>query len=917
MWTTALGVFVSALLLVWQSLFYDQKYVPATLRPTGMAGVASAHLPTVVTPLHYDLSILSDLEHLEFHGGVNITLHAEHPTSVLEFHAGQNLKIGPVRIVTHSGEYCAPPLLIPDRERVRVSLPRSLEVDERAYLIASFSAPIDHSMRGYYYSTWHHHGESGHYALTQFEPTSARRAFPCWDEPLHKATYTFRMLHRENTTALANMPSVQQRTARADDMQRLLYESYNHHGVWLLTEFETTPRMSTYLVAWANGAFQRVSNTSTSPLTGRKIPVSLYTTPEFVQQAAYTTDVMARVLAMYEKVFQVAYPLPKLDALVSADFDFGAMENWGLITGRTSVFLHDETMGLRGKKNTASVMSHEIAHMWFGDIATMAWWDNLWLNEAFATLMGEAIILDRVYPEWKSSSEFVVMHWMRALELDAMRSSHAIEIPFRSARVEDEITQVFDAISYSKGASVLRMLAQMLGEDVFLRGVSRYLQRHLYSNTRTNDLWDGIGEVSGRDIRALMTNWVRQQGYPVITATDSGSSIHVHQNRFLSTGDPSPEEDQMLWHVPLALKVPGAVNKTLVLPGIRAMNVDNMNASIWKLNADTMGVYRVAYTPSHLEKLGRSPPGFLSVEDRTGLLDDAFALAQAGYTKTSAALALSHAFRNETSQLVLQAMSLRLEHLASVWWEQPERAMIEHFQADVFGPLARNLSFEGDGNESSDTRELRATVIAAAAAGGDAWTISEIRRRFAPLQSRNEDLIHPDLLRTILSFAVKHGAEAEYETALRMYREPRTPLHRNYALMALGNTQQPALIERTIKLVFDGEVPLQDYTYIFQALASNTQSRRRLWEATKQHFDELSESLRGNFGLMGVVKAAVSSLSSTTDLEDVRHFFERRNDTSLYSLSLAQSIEAVVSQSSWLARDADDVQTWLVHHIHS
>ena len=214
-------------------------------------------------------------------------------------------------------------------------------------------------------------------------------------------------------------------------------------------------------------------------------------------------------------------------------------------------------------------------------------------------------------------------------------------------------------------------------------------------------------------------------------------------------------------------------------------------------------------------------------------------------------------------------------------------------------------------------RELRTTVIAAAAAGGDAWTIGEIRRRFAPLQSRNESLIHPDLIRTILTHAVKHGGKAEYETALRMYREPRTPLHRNYALMALGSTQQPALIERTIKLVFDGEVPLQDYTYIFQALASNVNSRRRLWEATKQHFDELSGSLRGNFGLMGVVKAAVSSLSSTADLEDVRQFFQRRNDTSFYSLSLAQSIEAVASQSHWLARDADDVQAWLVRHTRS
>ena len=208
MWTTALGVFASILLLGWQSLFHNQDYVPATLRPIGIARVPSARLPTAVRPLHYDLSILSDLEHLQFYGGVNITLHVEQPTSVVEFHAGADLKMGDVRIATHSGEYAAPPLRIPDRERVRVLLPRRLETDELAHILVSFRAPIDHSMRGYYYSTWRHDGESGHYALTQFEPTSARRAFPCWDEPSHKATYTFRMLHRTNTTALANMPSV-------------------------------------------------------------------------------------------------------------------------------------------------------------------------------------------------------------------------------------------------------------------------------------------------------------------------------------------------------------------------------------------------------------------------------------------------------------------------------------------------------------------------------------------------------------------------------------------------------------------------------------------------------------------------------------------------------------------------------------
>ena len=476
--TWVISYFVTFTSLLLQPIF--QRFQPIRTMASQTNGTQWFRLPTDVRPVHYDLTMLSDLERLTFHGVADIALAVEQDTQRIEFNIGKGLELSQVLVSFDGHHHVVQPSVDKQHERVTLSLPQSVAQGSSLSIVAGYKGEIDQSMMGYYQSTWRHDGESGHYALTQFEPTSARRAFPCWDEPSYKATYSFLMLHSENTTALANMPSVRRRTARADDMQRLLHASPDLRGAWLMTEFDTTPHMSTYLVAWANGAFQHVSNTAASPLTGRKIPVSLYTTPEFIQQAAYTTDVMARVLAMYEKVFRIAYPLPKLDALVSADFDFGAMENWGLITGRTSVFLHDETMGLRGQKNAASVMSHEIAHMWFGDIATMAWWDNLWLNEAFATLMGEAIILDRVYPEWKSSREFVVMHWMRALELDAMRSSHAIEIPFRSARVEDEIAQVFDAISYSKGASVLRMLAQVLGEDVFLHGVSRYLQRHLY-----------------------------------------------------------------------------------------------------------------------------------------------------------------------------------------------------------------------------------------------------------------------------------------------------------------------------------------------------------------------------------------------------------------------------------------------------
>lgn len=886
-------------------------------------------LPTDVRPIHYDLTLFSDLEQLQFQGVADIALDVGRDTQTLSFNIGKGLDLSHVLVSYNHQQHVLIPSIDMPHERVTVSLPEPVTKGTNLSLVVGYKGAIDQSMMGYYQSTWHHEGRTGNYALTQFEPTSARRAFPCWDEPELKATYSFRMLHRESTTALANMPSVQTKAVEKDAVAKLLRVDELKleapdlgNDAWVLTEFAKTPKVSSYLVAWANGVFEHIDGSFTSPLTGKKVPMRVYTTPEYIHQAQYALEVKQKVLPEYEKVFDIAYPLPKLDTLVASDFDAGAMENWGLITGRTSVFLYDEKSGLQGMKTTAAVQSHEVAHMWFGDIATMAWWDNLWLNEAFATLMGEVIILDRVFPEWKSASEFIVSHLNRALDLDGKRSSHPIEIPLQGENVEDAVNQVFDAISYSKGASVLRMLSKMLGEDVFLKGVSLYLKKHLYGNTVTSDLWDGISQASGRDVNAIMSNWVLKQGFPVLTVSEGSNSIRVRQNRFLATGDPTPEEDETLWQVPLALKVVKDGKPTTdydaMLNGEREKEIPLPDArnSVWKLNAETIGVYRVAYSPEHLAKLGKAAAqkdSAFSLEDRVGLVSDAFTLAQAGYSKTSGGLALMHALRGDDSSLVNTAAALNLAKLASVWWEQPEpvREGINKFRADVFGPMARELTFEFGANDSSELRELRETVISAAASAGDEWTISEIRRRFAPLQEKGDySLIHPDLLRTVLAQAIKHGGEKEYETVLSIYRSPPTPAHKTSAMIALGNAQDTALLQRTFDFLFSGHVKTQDFMYFFASLSSNPRSRRTLWETVKARFDELVKSFEGNFSLANLIKSSISTFTSDKDAADIRQFFEKR-DTSKFSMSLAQGLDSVHAQARWLERDVTDVQSWL------
>lgn len=887
-------------------------------------------LPTDVHPTHYDLTILSDLERLRFQGAVDVSLEVQQATSKIIFNAGKALELSDVVVSYDGHREQASPAHDAQHERATVSLKKELPKGAKVTLTAAFRGEIDDSMMGYYRSSWEHEGRKGNYALTQFEPTSARRAFPSWDEPELKATYSMRMIHRDDTTALANMPAEKE---GALDTQRvhdaLLVDALGFaapdlgKGSWKVTEFATTPKVSTYLVAWGNGEFKYIEGSYTSPLTGRKVPMRVYTTPEYIHQAQFALEVKERILPVYEKVFDVEYPLPKLDTLVAADFDAGAMENWGLITGRTSIFLYDKKSGLAGKKLTAGVQSHEVAHMWFGDIATLAWWDNLWLNEAFATLMGEVIILDRVFPEWKSASQFINDHLNRALELDAKRSSHPVEIPLKGDDVEHAINQVFDAISYSKGASVLRMLSQVIGEETFLKGVSIYLKKHLYGNTVTRDLWDGISEASGRDVDAIMSNWILKQGFPVLTVTEDADGIQVRQNRFLSTGDPSAEEDATLWYVPLALKHAGQggveVDYDVALKGEREKRIPLANAkdAVWKLNADTIGVYRVAYTPERLALLGKvaaqkdSP---LTIEDRVGLVSDAWKLAQANYTRTSSALTLTKLLGgHDLSSLVNQAFSQNLASLASVWWEQPKevRDAINAFRASIFGPLARELSFEFGENDSTDLRELRTTVISAAAAAGDAWTLEQIMLRFAPLRDSSDDSqIHPDLLRTVLSQGVRHGGEAEYETAFKVYDHPDTPAHKTSAMYALGCARDPKLIQRTLDFVFGGKVKTQDIMYFFVALASNVDARRALLERFQKDFDHLVSRFEGNFSLANLIRYSVSVFSSTRDADEIEAFFAK-HDTSKFSMSLAQSLDSIRAQAKWLEADKEDVTNWL------
>ncbi|WRT67329.1 uncharacterized protein IL334_004299 [Kwoniella shivajii] len=823
-------------------------------------------------------------------------------------------------------------------------------------LFVRFEAELKSAMHGYYRSEGDsdENGKKPIYGLTQFEATEARKAFPCWDEPLVKSKFSISMIAREKNTSLSNMPQISEKPWKAPSnasIDNVFNDNYELGSLlggsvsvgktegktegqtegktegktesseqgWKITKYETSPLMSTYLVAYASGEFVSLESAHHSKLTGKTVPLKIYATKDQIKQAQFALDIKKWALPVYEEIFDIPYALPKLDTLVAHDFDAGAMENWGLITGRTTAYLYDpEKSPLSAKKRVAVVQCHELAHMWFGDIVTMKWWDNLWLNEAFATLMGELVILDRIWPEWKPRSEFLKTHLQSALDLDSQRSSHPIEVDCPDS---NQIAQIFDAISYSKGASVLRMLASVVGEPTFLKGVSIYLKKHIYGNAETKDLWAGISEASGLDVAKIMANWTLKVGFPVIKVEETGDGkIKVTQNRFLSTGDVKPEEDETLWYVPLEVatlnngKVDVDHKATLQE---RSATYDLKGNDSFKLNAQTVGVYRVSYEPERLVKLGKEASKY-TIEDRVGLLSDAATLARAGYAKTSGSLSLINeiAKGGEEEYLPWSQIGSALSRLSGAWWEQPEstRKAFDKFRIDLFKPLIGKLGYEDKKDELPEIKELRELVIGSTAISGDEEVLKEIKDRFQPfLESNDDSKIAPDLQRSIFRMAVEHGTAKEYEKMLQVYNKPPNPSTKVDAMYALCSPRDPTSLDRTFRMLSDGSVKDQDLYIFFFGLSANKYARRGLAEYFIREYDSLMKRYPDGYGVNYLVKGAFASLSSHEDFKMVKDFFKDK-DIRKYKSAVAQTLDSIQAAADWVDRDSQDIEEWLKEH---
>ncbi|KAK9455905.1 peptidase family M1-domain-containing protein [Dipodascopsis uninucleata] len=877
-------------------------------------------LPTTVRPRHYTISIFDlDFSAFTYQGIVTIDVDLVGPGPIKEIKLNareltvSNAKVK-VDYAKTSNEIAISDIAFDSTaEIITLTLPEAVPAESaHAAVTLSFKGLLNNKMAGFYRSKYTDADNQEAYMYsTQFEATDARRAFPCFDEPNLKATFDFAITIPQHWTALSNMPEVSSTTA--EDGKKIA----NADKKLKTVTFATTPVMSTYLLAWACGDFEYIEDFTERKYNGKRMPVRVYTTKGIIKQGEFALENAKKIVDYFSDIFDIEYVLPKVDLLAVHEFSHGAMENWGLITYRTTALLFDpEKSDSKYKNRVAYVVAHELAHQWFGNLVTMDWWNELWLNEGFATWVGW-LAIDYLYPDWDVFAVFVSESLQGALGLDSLRQSHPIEVPVKSAL---DIDQIFDAISYLKGASSIRMISSHLGVKTFLKGVSNYLKKHAYGNATTKDLWTALSQESGIDVISIMENWITKIGFPVITVTETDSEVSIRQDRFLSTGDVKDSENTTEWWVPLGLYTDSASTYS----GINTLETREATLNglspqgFYKINKNQTGVYRVNYPPARLAKLGQAKEK-LSITDKVGLIADASSMALAGLGPTTGILGLLEGLKGEESYVVWSEITNRIGTLRSAWYDEPEsvKSALSSFTRSLVSPAVKTLGWEFKPDEDYLTTQLRGLLIGVAGAANDPEVVDEALERFKKYAGGDKSAINPNLRRQIFSIVLASDklsdeeAKAAYEIVLNEVLNPSSVDSKELALLALGKTKRPELIKRTLSLILSGEVAVQDVHTPAASLASNGAARLALWNFIKENWEQIYALMSGNMVILDrFIRISINRFSSMKVHDDIAKFFEDK-DTHGFERSLGQGLDIVRSYAGWIERDGPIVEAWL------
>ncbi len=763
----------------------------------------------IIRPVRYQIHLVPDLKHFQFKGQADIRLQADQPVVSVKLNLLE-LAIWRCRLEQPDGWSDCAFEIQPEKESLVIHLPWALE--GTIHVRVEYEGQINDQMAGFYRSRFTQEGRTSYIAVTQFQESSARRAFPCMDHPLHKAVFELSLTIPDHLVALANtLPSDE--TPLGDGRKRIT--------------FAPTPKMSTYLVFFGVGAFEMVQDQQDDRVRVVHLPGLADTTD-------LARDFGRNALQYCEQYYDIPYPLPKMDLIAVPDFAFGAMENWGAITFRENLLLHFSKLTSKaGIQRICEVIAHEIAHQWFGNLVTPADWKYLWLNESFATYFGYGVVA-HYYPDWGVWDQFLHDETATAMARDGLRDTSAIEIPGGEHLAINVSTA---PIIYNKGASILRMIEGHIGTDLYQKGVRSYLDRHRYDCAESRDLWQAFERVSDQPITAMMQNWIGQPGHPLITVKRRYNTLNLHQKRFTYLEMPADQH----WLIPLSLIIwqsGGRVEIRSELLEKPQMDIElPENTLAYKINVGQTGFYRVYYEDKeNVRKLGELVASQkMPAVDRWGIQNDLYALVRKGTLPVGDYLDFIENYAKERQYLPLISVS---EHLlqAGNLSTGSQKDQISALGLGLAEPVLSDIGYEPAEDELQTTALLRDRLLWMATIWGSEKAAAFGADQFSRLLAGQ--MVHPDIAKAVM----QTGAWLQGHKALPSLRErlDQSPSEheRMNILAALGSFQEWDLLEQALAFTLE-HVPPRNRFIPVVAAAANPTARSRLWDWYLLHLDQL------------------------------------------------------------------------------
>ncbi|QNI32802.1 M1 family metallopeptidase [Alloacidobacterium dinghuense] len=802
---------------------------------------SAQRLPDTVRPEHYGLILTPDLKSATFTGTETIDVQIQKPVDSITLNAIE-IKFQSVKANLNGKTLEASVTEDTDKQQATFHFNHQLPTGKLTLAI-EYTGILNNELRGFYLSKT----EKRNYAVTQFESTDARRAFPSFDEPAFKATYDVTLVVDKGDTAISNTNVVSDTAGPSADKHTI--------------KFATTPKMSTYLVAFLVGDFQCTSGESDG------VPIRACATPDKVELGKYSVKAAEFVLHYYDTYFGIKYPMPKLDMIAIPDFEAGAMENFGAITYReTDLLIDEKTASVGAKKNVAEVVAHEMAHQWFGDMVTMQWWDNIWLNEGFATWMENKPVA-AWHLEWNIPQD-VAAGLDNTLNYDAQRVTRTIRA---KADTPDQINEMFDGISYGKAGAVLLMVENYLGEETFRRGVHNYLAAHMYGNATAEDFWNAQTAESHKPVDKIMESFVAQPGVPVLNfSAPQADSVAVNQQRFFLS--PSMKADQAhSWTVPVCMKSSGGKENCEMLSASQ-QSLKTPKSGFFFANAEGKGYYRSTYPADVYAKIVDNVESGLTPEERIGLLGDVWAQVRADKMPVGDYLNLAAAVKDDSSGAVVRTALSAVETInARVADSDEERDALAAWVRKNFKPAYERLG-EASDSDTPEKKELRATLFAYLGTLGKDPDVIAQAKQIAEKYLADPSSVEGTFAQTATGIAAVNGDPAFFDQLQQTFETSANPQLQETALRLLAEFKDQSLEHRALDFTVSGKVRNQDAAIELLIMLRARETRDQAWQYIQQNWDKVQAQLTTAMG--GYLVSGTGNFCSAEARDQVVSFFD-------------------------------------------